>query len=112
MKLQYDKPAVYWTDGLPLGNGTLGAIVFGGVESERIALNEDTLWSGYARDTAVPGARKALPLVREQVRLKQYGEAERLSREMMGDFTQSYLPLGDLRLTMEHGNDPLARRPA
>lgn len=103
MRLQYDSPAVYWTEALPLGNGRLGAMVFGGVEHERLALNEDTLWSGYPRDNTNPQAKKVLPLVRERIAQGRYEEADLLSREMMGPFTQSYLPLGDLRLVMEHG---------
>ena len=48
--LWFDKPAEQWTDALPVGNGRLGAMVFGGITSERLALNEDTLWSGAPRE--------------------------------------------------------------
>lgn len=103
MKLWYDKPAKAWTEALPHGNGRIGAMVFGGVEQERIALNEDTLWSGFPRDWNNPGARKALPQVRELVREGRYAEADRLCKQMMGPYTQSFLPFGDLRLRFEHG---------
>lgn len=104
LKLQYNSPAIYWTEALPVGNGRLGAMIFGGVESERIQLNEDTLWSGYPKDGTNPNALEALPKVRELVAQGKYGEADRLSAQMQGPFTQSYLPFGDLRLFMEHGN--------
>jgi alpha-L-fucosidase 2 len=103
MDIQFSKPAVYWTEALPVGNGTLGAMIFGGVERERIALNEDTLWSGYPRDWNNPKAKEALPQIRELVAAGRYGEADLLSKQMMGPYTQSYLPFGDLQLVMDHG---------
>ena len=60
MTLWYDEPAVQWTEALPLGNGTLGAMVFGGVSQERLQLNESTIWSGGPNDYAHPGAVKYL----------------------------------------------------
>ncbi|MBD2848114.1 glycoside hydrolase N-terminal domain-containing protein [Paenibacillus sp. IB182496] len=104
MKIQFDKPARYWTEALPVGNGRLGAMVFGGGESERLALNEDTLWSGAPRDWNNPKAREVLPELRAALARGDYAEADRLGKQMMGPYTQSYLPLGDLQLTMEHGN--------
>ena len=104
MQLQFHSPAVYWTQALPVGNGRLGAMVFGAVEQERIALNEDTLWSGHPMDLNNPGAREVLPKVRDLIEQENYEEADRLCKEMMGPYTQSYLPFGDLRLVMDHGN--------
>ncbi|MDQ0877801.1 alpha-L-fucosidase 2 [Paenibacillus sp. V4I3] len=104
MNIQFHSPAVYWTEALPVGNGKLGAMVFGGVEKERIALNEDTLWSGYPSDWNNLGAKEVLLKVREQIAQGKYEEADRLCKEMMGPFTQSYLPFGDLHLVMDHGN--------
>ncbi|HZG78538.1 MAG TPA: glycoside hydrolase family 95 protein [Paenibacillus sp.] len=103
MKLHYGKPAGAWTEALPIGNGRLGAMVFGGVAQERLQLNEDTLWSGYPRDWNNPQARELLPQVRELVRNERYEEADLLAKRMMGPYTQSYLPLGDLYLRFEHG---------
>ncbi|MFB9327833.1 glycoside hydrolase N-terminal domain-containing protein [Paenibacillus aurantiacus] len=103
-QLQYNSPAAYWTQALPIGNGRLGAMIFGGVERERLQLNEDTLWSGYPKDGSNPEARAVLPRVREFIAQGEYGEADRLSKQMMGPYTQSYLPFGDLQLFMEHGN--------
>ena len=104
MNIQFHSPAVYWTEALPVGNGRLGAMIFGGVEKERIALNEDTLWSGYPKDWNNPGAKEVLPKVRELIAQEKYEEADRLCKEMMGPYTQSYLPFGDLRFVMDHGN--------
>ncbi len=104
MKIQFQSPAVYWTEALPVGNGRLGAMIFGGVEKERIALNEDTLWSGYPKDWNNPGAKEVLPKVRELIAQENYEEADRLCKEMMGPYTQSYLPFGDLRFVMHHGD--------
>ena len=63
-RLWYRTPAQDWLEALPVGNGRLGAMVFGGVPSERICLNEDTLWSGRPVDRANPEARKTLPQAR------------------------------------------------
>ena len=104
MNIQFHSPAVYWTEALPVGNGKLGAMVFGGVEKERIALNEDTLWSGYPKDWNNPRAKEVLPKVRELIAQEKYQEADRLCKEMMGPYTQSYLPFGDLHIVMDHGN--------
>ncbi len=103
MKIQFQKPAVYWVQALPVGNGHLGGMVFGGIEKERIALNEDTLWSGYARDWNNPEAQQALPQLRELIAQERYVEADEVTKQMMGPYTQSYLPFGDLLLRMEHG---------
>ncbi|MDQ0064078.1 glycoside hydrolase family 95 protein [Paenibacillus harenae] len=108
MHIQFHSPAVYWVEALPVGNGRLGAMVFGGIEKERIALNEDTLWSGYPGDWNNPGAKAALPKVRELIAQEKYEEADRLCKEMMGPYTQSYLPFGDLHIVMDHGQ--LSRR--
>ncbi|AEI42820.1 glycoside hydrolase family 95 protein [Paenibacillus mucilaginosus] len=103
MNIQFQSPAVYWTEALPVGNGRLGAMIFGGVEKERIALNEDTLWSGYPTDWNNPEAREVLPKVRQLIAEQRYEEADRFCKFMMGPFTQSYLPFGDLHIVMEHG---------
>src|ERR1700728_3950721 len=102
LKLWYTQPAAQWTEALPLGNGRLGAMVFGGVEVERIQLNEDTLWSGHPRDWNNPEARKYLPVVRRLVlEEEKYVEAGAVCQKMQGPFNESYLPLGNLRLRLE-----------
>jgi len=105
MKLRYEKPARVWTEALPVGNGRLGAMVFGGVEEERIQLNEDTLWSGAPQEWNNPKAKAALPELRRLISEGKYEEAEALSKAAtMGPYTQSYLPLGDLQIRFYHGN--------
>jgi alpha-L-fucosidase 2 len=59
----YTKPASAWEDALPVGNGRIGAMVFGGIEEERIQLNEETYWSGGPYSTVVKGGYKALPKI-------------------------------------------------
>jgi alpha-L-fucosidase 2 len=104
--LWYREPAERWTDALPVGNGRLGAMIFGGVASERIALNEDTLWSGSPRDWNNPSAKEHLSIVRNQVLGKQdYHAADQECRKMQGPFTQAYEPLGDLLIEFTHGSE-------
>ena len=102
MELWYGKPAEKWTEALPLGNGCLGAMVYGGVSREVLCLNLDTLWSGYPRDTNRPGAAASLPEACRLVREGQFLQAQELIEEkMLGDFTQSYLPMCDLELCFD-----------
>jgi len=96
--LWYREPATKWVEALPIGNGRLGAMVFGGVEEERLQLNEDTLWSGEPKEWNNPDAVNWLPKVREALFAGRYAEAEVLCKKMQGPFTQSYQPLGDLRI--------------
>ncbi|WP_339279838.1 glycoside hydrolase family 95 protein [Paenibacillus sp. FSL W8-1187] len=104
MNIQFNSPAVHWVEALPVGNGRLGAMIFGGIEKERIALNEDTLWSGYPTDWNNPRAKEALPEIRALIAQEKHAEADRLAQQcLMGPYTQSYLPFGDLLLSMEHG---------
>ncbi len=82
-----------------MGNGRLGAMVFGGAAEERWQLNENTLWSGFPREWNNPEARATLPLVRQAAAEGRYEEADRLAKRMQGPYTESYLPMGDLRLS-------------
>jgi alpha-L-fucosidase 2 len=101
--LWYRTPASRWVEALPLGNGRLGAMVFGGVERERIQLNEKTLWAGQERDTTNPEALKALPEVRRLLFEGKNREATELAgRTMMGrpERVKSYQTLGDLTIDL------------
>ncbi len=102
--LWYSRAATRWVEALPIGNGRLGAMVFGDVARERLQLNDDTLWSGGPAVWDTAGARDVLPELRRLTLSGRYADADRLARRMMGPYTQSYLPLGDLWLTFEHGN--------
>lgn len=99
LELTYTRPAEKWTEALPVGNGRLGAMVFGGPVSERYQLNEATLWSGAPTDWNNPKAKEVLPKVREAIFAGRYQEAEKLCKQMQGPYNQSYQPMGDLRLT-------------
>jgi alpha-L-fucosidase 2 len=102
LKLWYNAPAVEWTQALPVGNGRLGAMVFGGVNEELIQLNEATLWSGGPVNNQVnPRAVSHLPAVREALFKGDYVAAAKEMLQMQGVYSQSYLPLGDLRITQE-----------
>lgn len=106
LTLWYREPADRWTDALPVGNGRLGAMVFGGVGSERIALNEDTLWSGAPRNWNNLGAKNHLSVVRNLVIEKQdYHAADQECRKMQGPYNQAYEPLGDLLIDFAHGDE-------
>jgi alpha-L-fucosidase 2 len=106
--LWYDKPAAQWVDALPVGNGRLGAMVFGGGEDaspakELLQLNEDTLWSGMPRDGNNPDAKNHLVEVRRAVLEQQdYHLADQICQKMQGLFAEAYQPLGNLRVDFTH----------
>jgi alpha-L-fucosidase 2 len=93
----YNKPANVFEDALPLGNGRIGAMVYGGVDKERISLNEATLWAGYPVDPNMnPAAKNYLPLIRAALFAGDYKKADSLTRFIQGKFSSSYAPLGNL----------------
>jgi alpha-L-fucosidase 2 len=103
--LWYRRPAAQWDHALPIGNGRLGAMVFGTVNRERIQLNEQTLWMGGQQQRDNPDAFKNLAEVRRLLFTGRPQEAYALAeRSMMGrpSRLQSYQTLGDLRLTFDH----------
>lgn len=81
--LWYREPAKVWEEALPIGNGRLGAMVYGGISDERLQLNEDTLWDGYPLDPANPEALKALPKVQKLLFAGKNKEAEALAGDAM-----------------------------
>ena len=99
--LWYDEPAKKWDEALPVGNGRLGAMVLGGTEHERLALNEQTIWTGGPYDPSRDGGPAALPEIRRLVFAGKYVEAEELfGRTMLGKPVEQmkYQPLGNLLL--------------
>jgi alpha-L-fucosidase 2 len=99
--LWFDEPAESWDHALPVGNGRLGAMVFGGIGRERIQLNEETLWSGGPYDPVVKGAHHALPRIREYLFAGDFVRAHDLfGRAMMGVPYEmmKYQPFADLWL--------------
>ncbi|HZK34824.1 MAG TPA: glycoside hydrolase family 95 protein, partial [Bacillota bacterium] len=99
LTLWYRKSADKWVEALPLGNGRLGAMVFGGVRRERIQLNEDTLWSGQPYDTNNYKANEYMDQVRDLIFQAKYVEAQNIIEQNMGGpSNQAYKPLADLYL--------------
>lgn len=100
LSLWYRRPAEKWEEALPVGNGRLGAMIFGGVETERLQLNEDTFWSGGPYDPSNPDALALLPQVRQLIFDGKQKEATDLADKMMSRPLRqmSYQPIGDLRL--------------
>jgi alpha-L-fucosidase 2 len=96
--LWYDKPATQWYEALPVGNGRLGGMVFGGIERERISLNEDTFWAGEPSQSESMGRKEVLPEIRRALFAGEWENVDGLSQQMQGPYTQSYLPFGDLNL--------------
>jgi alpha-L-fucosidase 2 len=100
--LWYRSPAQQWVEALPIGSGRLGAMVFGGVEAERLQLNEDTLWAGGPYDPTHPEALAALPEMRRLIFAGKYREAHTLAaaKAMARPLTQMpYQTAGDLALS-------------
>lgn len=107
LKLWYTKPARNWNEALPIGNGRLGAMIFGGAKEELIQLNEATLWSGGPVNTNPnPFAAQYLPEIRKALFNEEYETAEELTKKMQGLFTESYEPLGDLTLHYTLNGEP------
>lgn len=102
LKLWYRQPAVSWTEALPVGNGRIGAMLFGGADTAQFQLNDATLWSGAPQDWNNPGALKALPEVRKALFDENYLKADKLSRQMMGPYVATYLTLGNLYLYFQN----------
>ncbi len=99
----FEQAAPEWAAALPVGNGRIGAMVFGTVQQERIALNEDTLWSGGPRDWNNPDAKSHLSSIRKLVlEQKNYQAADYEGRKMQGPYNQAYQPLGDLLIDFAH----------
>ncbi len=110
-RLWYGAPASEWVQALPVGNGRLGAMVWGRPSDELIQLNEDTLWSGKRRDWNNPGAKAVLPLVRAAIFEREaYHEAGTLCQRMQGPFNESYQPLADVKLHFDHATEVLQYR--
>ncbi len=104
-RLWYDRPADGWLEALPVGNGRLGAMVFGGVPAERMQLNEDTLWTGVPGGWNEPRSKDLIPMIRRLVDDERYAEATELCKQLQGPFNQAYQPVGDLFVECDHDGD-------
>ncbi len=116
LKLHYNQPAGFFEEALPLGNGTLGALVYGGPETDRISLNDISLWTGepdrgpehpdyglVATLTPWDEISSWLPRVREALDREDYPKADELQRKLQGHNSEMYQPLGQLEITYPEG---------
>lgn len=95
--LIYDSPARYFEESLVIGNGNLGAAVYGGIECDSLSLNDITLWTGMPENgVETPDAYKAIPEIREALEKEDYRTADKLQQKIQGHYSQSYQPLGTL----------------
>lgn len=92
LKLWYDEPAEIWNEALPLGNGRLGAMVFGDPAVERLQLNEETIWAGSPNSNAHDKSIKALPIVRQLIFEGKYAEAQELATTDIRSQTNNGMP--------------------
>lgn len=105
--LWYSKPAQYFEESLVLGNGKMGASVFGGVSSDQIYLNDATLWAGEpVNANMLPEGYKNLPTIREALKNEDYKLADQLNRKLQGTYSNSYAPLGTLFLNFKNNGTP------
>ncbi|GMH02832.1 hypothetical protein Nepgr_004671 [Nepenthes gracilis] len=105
LKITFNGPAKHWTDALPIGNGRLGAMVWGGFISETLNLNEDTLWTGVPGKYTDPNAPEALEEVRKLVDDGKYAEATSVAdAKLSGTPSDVYQLLGDLKLEFDHSD--------
>ncbi|MBR5563356.1 MAG: glycoside hydrolase family 95 protein [Bacteroidales bacterium] len=116
LKLHYDKPAEYFEEALPLGNGRLGAMVYGGTSMDRISLNDITLWTGEPDkegehpdykliESLTPWgeASQWVEQIRKALDEEDYATADKLQRRLQGHFSENYQPLGWLELVYPEG---------
>lgn len=102
LKLWYNTAASVWEEALPLGNGRIGAMIFGNPLEELYQLNEETLWSGTPKDWNNPNAVNALLGIREAVNDGDYKKARELwKNNAQGPYTARYLPMADLKLNIK-----------
>ena len=102
-KLWYKEPAATWTEALPLGNGRLGAMVYGIPAVERIQLNEETLWAGQPNDNANPDAKNALPIIQDLIWKGEYLKAQDMATAKVMSNTNSGMPyqsFGEVNISM------------
>src|SRR5262245_44204615 len=104
LRLWYRQPAAVWNEALPIGNGRLAAMVFGGVQSERLQLNEETIWAGEKRDRNNPEGAANLAEIRRLLFAGKPKEAEALAEKTIISVPKRlppYQPLGDLQIRFQ-----------
>lgn len=103
-KLWYNKPASHWLEALPIGNSHLGAMIYGGTDTEEIQLNEETFWSGSPHDNNSAAARDSLQAVRDSIFAGKEEAAHAIIDKnfFKGPHGMKYLPLGSVKLKLGH----------
>ncbi len=97
--LYYNSPAKAWTQSLPIGNGTLGAMIYGGTSKETICLNHDELWTGMPKNTVRNGAPEAFEKARKLAVNGNFHEAQKeIEENFESVWSQAYMPLGNLEI--------------
>lgn len=109
LKLWFDQPASIWEEAVPLGNGKMGAMVFGGITTERYQLNDLTLWSGGPNAGNNVKGPEILAQTREAVTSGDYEKAGNVWRQIHGPYSARYLPMGDLFIKMRM-HDSVAKK--
>jgi alpha-L-fucosidase 2 len=105
--LWYKEPANVFEESLVLGNGKTAASVFGGVDTDKIFLNDATLWTGEPVNANMnPEAYKNVPAIREALKNENYQLADQLNKKLQGKFSESYAPLGTLYIEFHHNGTP------
>lgn len=111
MQLWYDKPATYFEESMPLGNGRLGALVYGNADNDMVQLNDITLWSGKPIDKHEDeGASKWIPEIRKALFAENYALADSLQLHVQGHNSSYYMPLATLCLTDGNTAEPTRYR--
>ena len=103
-----DRPTKHWFRAYPIGNGRIGAMIFGGVKKEHIQFNEETFWTGHEYNNVNPNAYKHLETVRELIFNKEFAKADEIiEKNMLGipDLNQAYQTFGDLFIKFEDHDD-------
>ncbi|MBL8222930.1 MAG: glycoside hydrolase family 95 protein, partial [Bryobacterales bacterium] len=109
-RIWFRQPSTVWFEALPVGNGRLGAMVFGGVAEERLQLNEDTIWAGKRMDRINPEGRAAVAKTRALLNEGKLKEAEEAAQSILAKPVRMppYQPLGDLKIAFAHEGTPAA----
>ena len=99
-ELHYNQPAQFFEEALVIGNGMTGATVYGGTDTDRLSLNDITLWTGEPCNMNIysPDAHQSIPAIREALRKGDYKKADQLQKNVQGHFSQNYQPLGELQI--------------
>src|SRR5699024_7307025 len=101
LKLWYDEPASRWEEALPIGNGRIGAMIYGRPAQEIIQLNEETVWAGGPNSNVNPAVKEVIPKIRELIFEGKYDEAQKLADQKvvpLGNNGMPYQPVGNLLL--------------